>query len=235
MLLRLGYNLDPLIPVSSSPCSTATWSRMQALVPRKFPKIQLGPGSRVGVDSQRLALASDGFSVTRKSITSKALNGDSGNGQLEVKLRGIHRQQPPQASHGFSRARHSNATKDGKTNHEKRVQEQGFNGITQLQARLPHEFSMLQMRSDDDGGSKDEFWKQPDGMGYRSCFDFSEEYRRDTEMIMKDRRKYLLVVAAGGLNQQRNQIVDAVVIARILGAALVVPILQVNLIWGDER
>ncbi|KAE8660740.1 anthocyanin 5-aromatic acyltransferase-like [Hibiscus syriacus] len=38
----------------------------------------------------------------------------------------------------------------------------------------------------------------------------------------------------GVQRRQRNQIVDAVVIARILGAALVVPILQVNLIWGDE-
>ncbi|KAJ9563248.1 hypothetical protein OSB04_008408 [Centaurea solstitialis] len=54
------------------------------------------------------------------------------------------------------------------------------------------------------------FWKQPDGT------------------------KYLVVVVSGGINQQRNQIVDAVVIARILGAALVVPILQVNVIWGDE-
>jgi hypothetical protein len=44
-----------------------------------------------------------------------------------------------------------------------------------------------------------------------------------------------MVVVSGGMNQQRNQIVDAVVIARILGAALVVPVLQVNVIWGDER
>ncbi|KAI3977420.1 hypothetical protein MKX01_000333, partial [Papaver californicum] len=36
------------------------------------------------------------------------------------------------------------------------------------------------------------------------------------------------------MNQQRNQIVDAIVIARILGASLVVLILQVNVIWGDE-
>ncbi|CAI9764659.1 unnamed protein product [Fraxinus pennsylvanica] len=63
-----------------------------------------------------------------------------------------------------------------------------------------------------------EFWKQPDGMGYRPCLDFSEKYSKES----------------GGMNQQRNQIVDAVVIARILGAALVVPILQVNVIWGDE-
>ncbi|XVF22994.1 hypothetical protein REPUB_Repub12eG0218800 [Reevesia pubescens] len=79
-----------------------------------------------------------------------------------------------------------------------------------------------------------EFWKQPDGIGYRPCLDFSAEYRRATEAIVKDRSKYLVVVVSGGMNQQRNQIVDAVVIARILGAALVVPILQVNVIWGDE-
>ncbi|XP_073029416.1 O-fucosyltransferase 20-like isoform X1 [Primulina eburnea] len=78
------------------------------------------------------------------------------------------------------------------------------------------------------------FWKQPDGMGYRPCLDFSERYRRDGNEIVKDRTKYLMVVVSGGMNQQRNQIVDAVVIARILGAALVVPILQVNVIWGDE-
>ncbi|GFQ06470.1 probable serine/threonine-protein kinase wnk2 [Phtheirospermum japonicum] len=52
--------------------------------------------------------------------------------------------------------------------------------------------------------------------------------------IVKDRTKYLLVVVSGGINQQRNQIVNAVVFARILGAALVVPILQVDVIWGDE-
>ncbi|KAJ6303258.1 hypothetical protein OIU77_017190 [Salix suchowensis] len=91
-----------------------------------------------------------------------------------------------------------------------------------------------------EGGNSDgveeetEFWKQPDGLGYKPCVKFSGEYRSLSELIVKDRRKYLLVVVSGGLNQQRNQIVDAVVIARILGAALVVPILQVNVIWGDE-
>lgn len=80
-----------------------------------------------------------------------------------------------------------------------------------------------------------EFWKQPDGLGYRPCLDFSEVYQRSSEVIARERTKYLMVVVSGGLNQQRNQIVDAVVIARILGAALVVPILQVNVIWGDER
>lgn len=79
-----------------------------------------------------------------------------------------------------------------------------------------------------------QFWKQPDGLGYRPCLDLTTKYKRASEGIVKDRTKYLLVMVSGGMNQQRNQIVDAVVIARILGAALVVPILQVNVIWGDK-
>ncbi|KAL3641721.1 hypothetical protein CASFOL_012536 [Castilleja foliolosa] len=74
----------------------------------------------------------------------------------------------------------------------------------------------------------------PYGMRYRPCLDFSKNYLKDSGEIMKDRTKYLVVVVSGGMNQQRNQIVDAVVIARILGAVLVVPILQVNVIWGEE-
>ncbi|XP_010524461.1 PREDICTED: uncharacterized protein At1g04910-like [Tarenaya hassleriana] len=79
-----------------------------------------------------------------------------------------------------------------------------------------------------------DFWKQPDGMGYKPCLRFSRQYKRESSTILKNRWKYLIVVVSGGMNQQRNQIVDAVVIARILGASLVVPILQVNVIWGDE-
>ncbi|KAG5230294.1 O-fucosyltransferase [Salix suchowensis] len=79
-----------------------------------------------------------------------------------------------------------------------------------------------------------EFWEQPDGEGYKPCLDFNLKYRKASARISKERRRFLVVVASGGLNQQRNQIVDAVVIARILEAALVVPVLQVNPIWGDE-
>ncbi|KAF9595378.1 hypothetical protein IFM89_000296 [Coptis chinensis] len=79
-----------------------------------------------------------------------------------------------------------------------------------------------------------EFWKQPDNGGYRPCLEFGIEYRRASAKISKEKRRFLVVVASGGLNQQRNQIVDAVVIARILEAALVIPVLKVNFIWGDE-
>jgi hypothetical protein len=85
--------------------------------------------------------------------------------------------------------------------------------------------------------SKEErgFWGQPDGEGYKPCLHFSLKYRKASARIAKERRLFLVVVASGGLNQQRNQIVYAVVIARNLEAALVVPVLKADPIWGDER
>lgn len=79
------------------------------------------------------------------------------------------------------------------------------------------------------------FWNQPDGLGFTPCTEFSDEYKQESVQMVAQREKYLMVVVAGGLNQQRNQIVDAVVIARVLGATLVLPIMQVNPIWEDER
>ncbi|KAG6633280.1 O-fucosyltransferase 37-like [Carya illinoinensis] len=79
-----------------------------------------------------------------------------------------------------------------------------------------------------------EFWRQPDGEGYRPCLDFSIGYRKASVRITEEKRRFLTVAVSGGLNQQRNGIVDAVVIARILEAALVVPVLVVNQIWRDK-
>lgn len=80
-----------------------------------------------------------------------------------------------------------------------------------------------------------EFWKQPNGEGYKPCLYFSIGYRKASLKISEEKRRFLMVVVSGGLNQQKNQIIDAVAIARILEAALVVPVLQVNHIWEDER
>lgn len=84
------------------------------------------------------------------------------------------------------------------------------------------------------GESEKSFWKQPGSQGFRPCLGFTSRYRDESKKIAQRKQKYLLVIVSGGLNQQRNQIVDAVVIARILEAALVVPILQVNQIWKDK-
>ncbi|WJX45699.1 hypothetical protein P8452_32561 [Trifolium repens] len=59
---------------------------------------------------------------------------------------------------------------------------------------------------------KGEFWKQPDGLVYKPCLDFSRDYRRDSDGVVKNRKRYLMVVVSGGLNQQMNQIVDVVVL-----------------------
>ncbi|XP_058092209.1 O-fucosyltransferase 37 [Magnolia sinica] len=79
-----------------------------------------------------------------------------------------------------------------------------------------------------------EFWRQPDRLGYGPCIEFGIEYRKASARIVNEKRKFLMVVVSGGLNQQRNQIIDAVVVARILEAALIVPILKVNMVWEDE-
>ncbi|GAB2289072.1 O-fucosyltransferase 20 [Dionaea muscipula] len=113
--------------------------------------------------------------------------------------------------------------------------------ISDLKSHFP-QLGVLEARLEGDGGNggeeeeegEREFWRQPDGLGYKPCLGFSGEYRKASEVMVRDRSRYLMVVVSGGMNQQRNQIVDAVVIARILGAALVVPVLQVNVIWGDE-
>ena len=44
---------------------------------------------------------------------------------------------------------------------------------------------------------------------------------------------YLIVEANGGLNQQRLSICDAVAVASLLNATLVIPIFHLNSVWRD--
>ncbi|KAL8217510.1 hypothetical protein R6Q57_020883 [Mikania cordata] len=78
-------------------------------------------------------------------------------------------------------------------------------------------------------GNASGFWEQPDGEGFRPCLEFGLKYRRRSVKIVHEKKRFLVVVVSGELIQIRNQIVDAVVFARILEAALVLPVLK-----GDE-
>ncbi|EEF41735.1 O-fucosyltransferase 20 [Ricinus communis] len=176
-MLRLWFDLDPLVPLYSYPCVTS--QTQDNSFSNGYSGSKLASASNVDINS--LKDQKDGFA------TIKGSNSVVGLALINERL--------------------------------------GDNEKSK---------SLISNRYETSEGEESEFWKQPDGLGYKPCLDFSKEYRRGSELVVKDRRKYLIVVVSGGMNQQRNQIVDAVVIARILGAALVVPILQVNVIWGDE-
>ncbi|KAL3516565.1 hypothetical protein ACH5RR_023467 [Cinchona calisaya] len=64
--------------------------------------------------------------------------------------------------------------------------------------------------NDEESGDvkRNEFWKQPDGLGYRPCLEFSNEYKKASVDVVKDRTKYLMVVAAGGMNHEFSDIFD---------------------------
>ncbi|KAL9405247.1 hypothetical protein Peur_002219 [Populus x canadensis] len=177
-MLKLSYNLDPLVPFSPYPCVTSQPQLQDSFSKKLTTRSQLGfvsNGEKNDIKDQEVG-----------SVDARELKSEVGFGSNEVK-------------------------------------DESLKGVVDFQGG-----------KSDGVEEESEFWKQPDGLGYKPCLKFSREYSRWSELIVKNRRKYLLVVVSGGMNQQRNQIVDAVVIARILGAALVVPILQVNVIWGDE-
>ncbi|CAI5491876.1 unnamed protein product [Closterium sp. Naga37s-1] len=76
-------------------------------------------------------------------------------------------------------------------------------------------------------------WEQPPSLGLKPCLRHSRTYRNHSTEAL-NRGRYLMAVVTGGLNQMRLQIGNAVVIARILRAVLVVPVLQENNIWHDR-
>ncbi|KAL1828477.1 hypothetical protein DCAR_0207700 [Daucus carota subsp. sativus] len=77
-----------------------------------------------------------------------------------------------------------------------------------------------------------DIWKSEFSKYYYGC---SERGSRFAPAVReKHSNGYLLIAASGGLNQQRTGITDAVVVARILNATLVVPELDHNSFWKDN-
>lgn len=82
------------------------------------------------------------------------------------------------------------------------------------------------------GGLVNDIWDSKYSELYYGCSDPSTHFT-SAAVPEKDSNGYLMIAASGGLNQQRTGITDAVVVARILNATLVVPELDHNSFWKD--
>ncbi|KAI3687223.1 hypothetical protein L1987_80917 [Smallanthus sonchifolius] len=77
-----------------------------------------------------------------------------------------------------------------------------------------------------------DIWKSKSSKFYYGCSERSPHYAPPVQEPLSN--GYLLIAASGGLNQQRTGITDAVVVARILNATLVVPELDHHSFWKDD-
>ncbi|XP_020585195.1 uncharacterized protein At1g04910-like isoform X3 [Phalaenopsis equestris] len=77
-----------------------------------------------------------------------------------------------------------------------------------------------------------DIWKSDFAKLYYGCSDRSPKF--GPAVPQNQSNGYLLIATSGGLNQQRTGITDAVVVARILNATLVIPELDHNSFWKDE-
>ncbi|KAI4339766.1 hypothetical protein MLD38_024673 [Melastoma candidum] len=73
-----------------------------------------------------------------------------------------------------------------------------------------------------------ELWSPLPNQGWKPCVELSRNNRPPEES-----RGYIQVFLDGGLNQQRMGICDAVAVAKILNATLVIPHFEVNPVWQD--
>ncbi|KVH89808.1 hypothetical protein Ccrd_008216 [Cynara cardunculus var. scolymus] len=77
-----------------------------------------------------------------------------------------------------------------------------------------------------------DIWKSKFSKFYYGCSERGPHYAPPVREPLSN--GYLLIGASGGLNQQRTGITDAVVVARILNATLVVPELDHHSFWKDD-
>ncbi|XP_076909214.1 O-fucosyltransferase 39-like isoform X1 [Bidens hawaiensis] len=73
-----------------------------------------------------------------------------------------------------------------------------------------------------------DLWTPLVNQGWKPCIDSIA-----TSLSLPDSSGYIQVFLDGGLNQQRMGICDAVAVAKILNATLVIPYLEVNPVWKD--
>ncbi|KAF5747326.1 O-fucosyltransferase family protein isoform 1 [Tripterygium wilfordii] len=87
--------------------------------------------------------------------------------------------------------------------------------------------SALQQQSSNEKQS--DLWTPLADQGWRPCVEST-----NAPTTPQESQGYLQVFLDGGLNQQRMGICDAVAVAKILNATLVIPHLEVNPVWQDS-
>ncbi|PPS20143.1 hypothetical protein GOBAR_AA00435 [Gossypium barbadense] len=96
----------------------------------------------------------------------------------------------------------------------------------------PRHLSLLRsaLEGKSSNGEQSDLWTPLADQGWRPCLESV-----NTPSLPQNSEGYLQVFLDGGLNQQRMGICDAVAVAKILNATLVIPYLEVNPVWQDSR
>ncbi|GLU18194.1 hypothetical protein SLE2022_345070 [Rubroshorea leprosula] len=92
---------------------------------------------------------------------------------------------------------------------------------------LPLLKSALQLESSN--AEQSDLWAPLEDQGWRPCFESI-----NAPSLPQKSQGYIQAFLDGGLNQQRMGICDAVAVAKILNATLVIPHLEVNPVWQDS-
>ncbi|XP_047307733.1 O-fucosyltransferase 31-like [Impatiens glandulifera] len=74
-----------------------------------------------------------------------------------------------------------------------------------------------------------ELWSPLPNQGWKPCHEY-----KHIPILPEKPQSYIQVFLDGGLNQQRMGICDAVAVAKILNATLVIPFFEVNPVWLDS-
>lgn len=103
--------------------------------------------------------------------------------------------------------------------------------FSEWNAPKPRHLSLLKgaLQREISDEQKSELWSPLAAQGWKSCPDAA-----NSGGLPKKSTGYVQVFLDGGLNQQRMGICDAVAVAKILNATLVIPHLEVNPVWQDS-
>ncbi|XXG65184.1 hypothetical protein AAC387_Pa05g2952 [Persea americana] len=104
--------------------------------------------------------------------------------------------------------------------------------------RSPQVFEMLWPFLEVDGKSSDALtnaWHPKVGQSWKPCLSTRvTKAGVSTKAELPSSTGFLIIEANGGLNQQRLSICDAVAVAGLLNATLVIPIFHLNSVWRDS-